>query len=156
MKERTTQHDTFVIERHYPVKPARVFAAWADPVAKARWFAGSGAAKSDGRELDFRVGGRERVRTAVPGGPVHAFDGEYRDIVTDQRIVYCYDMYVGEARISVSLATVEFYAEGSGTRMVFTEQVAFLDGYDDAGSRERGTQKLLEQLAASLAAASLA
>jgi len=31
-----------------------------------------------------------------------------------------------------------------------TEQGAFLDGYDDAGSRERGTQQLLDALGASL------
>ena len=151
MKNRTTQHATFVIERIYPVAPARVFAAWADPVAKARWFAGSGEAKSEGRELDFRVGGTERVLTSVPGGDVHRYDAVYRDIVPDQRIIYCYDMHLGETRISVSLTTVEFHAQGKGTRMVFTEQVVFLDGYDDAGSRERGSHKLLEQLAGALA-----
>ena len=150
MNERSTVHSTFVIERNYPVAPARVFAAWADPVAKARWFAGSGESKSEGRELDFRVGGKERLLTTVPGGVVHRYDAVYQDIVPDQRIIYCYDMHIGEALISVSLATVEFEAEGKGTRMVFTEQVVFLDGYDDAGSRERGTHKLLEQLAASL------
>jgi hypothetical protein len=31
-----------------------------------------------------------------------------------------------------------------------TEQGAFLDGYDDAGSRERGTGFLLDSLGASL------
>jgi hypothetical protein len=31
-----------------------------------------------------------------------------------------------------------------------TEQGAFLDGYDDAGSRERGTGFLLDKLGASL------
>jgi hypothetical protein len=33
------------------------------------------------------------------------------------------------------------------TRMTVTEQGAFLDGYDDAGSRERGTGALMDQLA---------
>jgi hypothetical protein len=37
--ERSVTHDTFVVERSYPASPARVFAAWADPAAKARWFA---------------------------------------------------------------------------------------------------------------------
>ena len=55
-------------------------------------------------------------------------------------------MYVGDAKISVSLATVEIAPEGSGTRLRFTEQAVFLDGYDDAGSRERGTAGLLENL----------
>jgi hypothetical protein len=34
---------------------------------------------------------------------------------------------------------------------VVTEQHAFLDGYEDSGSRERGTRSLLENLAQSLA-----
>ena len=32
MTERSTEHTTFVIERSYAASPARVFAAWADPV----------------------------------------------------------------------------------------------------------------------------
>jgi hypothetical protein len=33
---------------------------------------------------------------------------------------------------------------------VLTEQGAFLDGYDDAGGRDRGTRGLLDQLEAAL------
>jgi hypothetical protein len=50
----------------------------------------------------------------------------------------------------VSLATFELKAAGTGTRLILTEQGAFLDGYDDAGSRERGTAGLLDALGASL------
>ena len=65
----------------------------------------------------------------------------------DQRIIYAYDMHLDDKRISVSLATVELKPVGSsGTRLVFTEQAVFLDGYDDAESRERGTRGLLDKL----------
>ena len=37
MTERSTEHTTFVLERRYAASPARVFAAWADPVQKAQW-----------------------------------------------------------------------------------------------------------------------
>ena len=40
MSKRSTQHATFVIERDYAAAPARVFAAWAEPKATARWFVG--------------------------------------------------------------------------------------------------------------------
>jgi uncharacterized protein YndB with AHSA1/START domain len=151
MTNRMTHHDTFVIQRNYPVAPARVFGAWAEPTAKARWFYGSEPAHSDQREQDFRVGGREHLRTMAPGGSPHIFECRYHDIVPDQRIVYCYDLLIGEKLISVSLATVEFEAVPGGTRMTFTEQGAFLDGYEDDGQRERGTEKLLDRLGASLA-----
>ncbi len=151
MTERSVTHATFVIERTYEASPARVFAAFADPAAKARWFAGpSDKWTKQVREIDFRVGGRERLSGAWEGGPVSHFEGHYWDIVPDQRIVYSYDMRLDDKRISVSLATVELKPAGSGTRLVFTEQAAFLDGYDDAGSREHGTGALLDALGAEL------
>jgi hypothetical protein len=55
-----------------------------------------------------------------------------------------------DRKISVSLATLELKPAGTDTRLVMTEQGAFLDGYDDAGSRERGTNFLLDALGQSL------
>lgn len=150
MTERSTQHGSFTIERRFDATPAQVFKAWADPAAKARWFAGPPDVKETLREQDFRIGGRERLTAAWPGGRVSAFDARYQDIVPDRRIVYTYDMHIDGKRISVSLATVVFEAAGAGTRMSFTEQAVFLDGYDDARSRERGTKGLLDQLEAAL------
>jgi uncharacterized protein YndB with AHSA1/START domain len=136
-------HATFVVERTYEAPPARVFAAWSDPEAKARWF---GPDEGSGEfELDFRVGGREANKGTVEGGS-YAFEARYEDIVDDERIVYTYDMHHDGARISVSLATVEFRPAGEGTRLVFTEQGAFLDGLDTPDQREGGTGSLLDAL----------
>ncbi|MBZ5710252.1 SRPBCC family protein [Nannocystis pusilla] len=146
---RSAVHASFVIERLMPATPAQVFAAFAEPEAKARWFVGPpGQWKKLVRELDFRVGGRERVSGAFANGTVSTFDCRYHDIVADERILYTYDMLLDERRISVSLSTLQLRAEGAGTRMHYTEQVVFLDGYDDGGSRERGTQKLFDQVEA--------
>ncbi len=59
-------------------------------------------------------------------------------------------MHLDRRHISDSLATVELRADHVGTRLVFTEQAVFLDGYDDAGGRERGTRILLDQLGGEL------
>lgn len=152
MTDRSTQHATFVIERSYAASPARVFAAFSDPNAKARWFEGPAEWDKGRHEFEFRIGGRERISSGPKGGPVHAFDARYHDIVPNERIVYAYDMSLDDKRISVSLATVELRQEGAGTRLVFTEQAAYLDGYDDAGSREQGTRGLLDKLDAALRA----
>jgi len=150
MSTRSALHHTFVIERTYAASPARVFNAFADPKAKARWFVGPDEWSQGKHEFDFRVGGRESVGGGPPGGPVHRFDAIYRDIVPNERIIYTYDMHMDDKRISVSLATVEFKPAGAGTRLVLTEQDAFLDGYDNPADRERGTHELLDNLDAEL------
>ncbi len=151
MSERSVTHATFVIERTYDASPERVFAAFATPAAKVRWFHGPEEWGADEIEMDFRVGGRETSRGGPPGGTVHTFDCLYQDIVANERIVFTYDMRLDDRRISVSLTTVEFKPVGSGAKLTYTEQGAFLDGWDNPAGREEGTRDLLEQLAAALA-----
>jgi uncharacterized protein YndB with AHSA1/START domain len=148
--KRSTHHATFVIERSYDATPARVFAAFSDPKSKAQWFVGPDDWEKSDHKLDFRVGGHESVSGGPPGGQVHYFKATFQDIVPNQRIVSTYDMHLDKMKISVSLATLELHAAGAGTRLVYTEQGVFLDGYDDAGSRERGTRDLFDKLGAAL------
>jgi uncharacterized protein YndB with AHSA1/START domain len=151
MTTRSVTHTTFVIERTYPVPPARVFAAFAEPELKRRWFGMPPDWVDTHHSLDFRVGGHETNRGGPPGDVVHRFEARYQDIVTDERIVYTYDLYLDDRRMSVSLATIELRPDPDGTRMTFTEQGAFLDGIDDPGQREHGTKLLLDSLGAALA-----
>jgi uncharacterized protein YndB with AHSA1/START domain len=145
--ERTATHATFVIERTYDAPPARVYGAWANPDAKSQWF-GPSEKPAGAYTLDFREGGREHLAIPQPDGPEYSFDALYTDIVPGQRIVYTYDMHRDEQRISVSVATVEIEAAGSGTRLTLTEQGVFLDGLDDSAAREHGTNVLMDTLGA--------
>jgi uncharacterized protein YndB with AHSA1/START domain len=146
---RSVSHGTFTVERTYPASPARVFAAWADKKAKAAWFPAGG--QNPSYEFDFRVGGREYSTGGVPGGgPQFIYDAVYQDIVPDNRIIYSYVMYIDGTRMSVSVATVELKPAGKGTKLVFTEQGAFLDGMDDASQRAMGTEQLLDALGSHL------
>jgi uncharacterized protein YndB with AHSA1/START domain len=83
-------------------------------------------------------------------GVVTTFDAVYYDVLADERIVYAYEMHLDDRKISVSLATLELKPVGTATRLVMIEQGAFLDGYDDAGSREHGSNYLLDALGRSL------
>jgi uncharacterized protein YndB with AHSA1/START domain len=148
--KRSVTHDTFVIERHYDASPERVFAAFADDASKLKWFHGPDDWGAPVREMDFRVGGHEKHSGGPKGGTVHTFDARYLDIVENRRIIYSYDMYLGDRKISVSLATIELQTAGDGTNLRMTEHGAFLDDYEDAGSRERGTVGLLDALGKSL------
>lgn len=88
MTQSTVTHDTFVIVRTYGVPVEHEFRAWADPVRKACWFAGSADALGTSYELDFLVGGGEVNRGGPPEGPEYIYAARFRDIVIDQRIVY--------------------------------------------------------------------
>lgn len=143
MTKRFVTHATFVVERTYAAPPAKVYQAWADPAAKAKWFS-----KAD--VFDFRVGGREFSKGGPPEGPVFTFDACYQEIVPEERIVYSYTLDSDDVRLSVSLTTIELIPVEGGTKLVFTEQGAFLDGHDTPEIREHGTNQLLDTLGKTL------
>jgi uncharacterized protein YndB with AHSA1/START domain len=149
MEERSAIHSTFVIERSYPATPERVFAAFADPARKRRWFVEGGGNQVEHYEMDFRVGGKERARFSH-GAPVKGIvftnDTSYQDIVPNRRVVFASTMTMGEKCISASLATVELLALETGTDLIFTHQGAFFEGADGPEMREAGWRTLLERM----------
>jgi uncharacterized protein YndB with AHSA1/START domain len=157
MTERAVIHDTFEIERTYPAAVSRVFAAFASKEAKDTW-GDTGDLSEPGpdagdSEFDFRIGGHERFGMGYQG-TTYRYDARYYDIVPDQRIIYSYEMYANDARISVSVATIEFAATAEGTALTWTEQGAYLDGFDGDEAprlRQGGTAEMLDGLAKYLA-----
>jgi uncharacterized protein YndB with AHSA1/START domain len=153
-------HDTFVIERTYPVPPTRVFAAFADGELKRRWFIiDESMAITDVYQNDFRVGGKETSRSRFkdnspggsPAGTMMGNDSIYMDIVENERIVFAYSMLVGDDRMSTSLATVHLVPEGASTRLVFTEQAVFYNGTEGLELRKHGWAYLFGKLAEAIA-----
>jgi uncharacterized protein YndB with AHSA1/START domain len=156
MEEQSVIHSTFVIERSYPKPPERVFAAFADPAKKRRWFVEGKHHEVEEFEMDFRVGGVERSRyrfkegTPFPGTAL-TNEGSYQDIVPDRRMVQASTMSLGDKRISASLVTIELLPTDQGTELICTHQGAFFEGADGPQMREAGWRKLLDQLETNLA-----
>jgi len=150
---RSVVHATFHLERTYDASSARVWKALTNPSAKAQWFgAPSEPVEIIERAMDVRPGGRERLKGRWAGHVVSTYDATYYDVIENERLVYCYEMHLDDRKISVSVATMQLKADGKRTQLLLTEQGAFLDGYDDAGSRERGTNELLDLLGQALTA----
>jgi uncharacterized protein YndB with AHSA1/START domain len=145
-------HGTFVVERRYDASPERVFRAHSDPAAFRRWFADGEGWTIHEWTQDFRVGGgfTGRFRFGDESNDTWFNDTEYLDIVQDRRIIVSYVMgrVAGDEkrRASASLATTEIVPDGSGSRLIYTEQGAFLEGADDIAGREQGCGEMLDAL----------
>jgi uncharacterized protein YndB with AHSA1/START domain len=151
MEDASALHSTFVIERRYPKAPEQVFAAFADPARKRRWYAESDTHEVERFELDFRVGGAERFSYRFkPGGPFAGVEisneGRYLDILANRRIVLATAMAFAGKPISVALVTFELLRTDGGTDLICTHQGVFFEGADGPDMREQGWRALFGKL----------
>jgi uncharacterized protein YndB with AHSA1/START domain len=153
MTETLLTPDTFTIERTYDASPERVFHAWTDAAARAVWFIGPEGWKAKLRENDPRTGGRDVVSGIFADGSEVRYDARHEEVVPNERMITSYHMYVDDVRISVSLSTVQFVPAGSGTRLVLTEHLVCMNGFEDPGAKDRahGIGLHLDRLATYLA-----
>ncbi|MCK3775983.1 SRPBCC family protein [Ensifer sesbaniae] len=147
MTERSIEHSSFTIERSFKATPEQVFRAFSEPAAKERWFVTADGWPVAEFSHDLRVGGRESGRFSQDGETIYCDDTVYLDIVENRRIIFAYTMTENDRRISASIATVDIRPEGRGSRLVFTEQAAFLDGLDKLEYRREGWERLIDALA---------
>ena len=158
MQEPSVIHNTFVLERSYPKPPTAVFSAFADESKKRRWYAQGDTSDVQQFDMDFRVGGTERlIYKLKPGTPVAGMiitnEGRYLDIVSETLIVTASTMDLGEKRILVSLVTAEFIETDNGTDLILTHQGVYLSGPNGLTPPmiETGWNGLLDSLQTELA-----
>jgi uncharacterized protein YndB with AHSA1/START domain len=148
-------HSTFVIEKSYPQSPERVWAAFAQPARKRRWYA-EGAHEIQEFEMEFRVGGSERFRYRFKEGhPIAgseiANDSTYHDIVPEKHIVMASKMSLNGKPIVVMLATLEFLRAGTGTDLILTHQGTYIEWPEGPKMLDAGWRGLFDRLGKELA-----
>lgn len=154
--DRRVVHGSLVETVRVEAGTPAVFAAFADPPVRARWFRLPAAPETTRHELDFRQGGSELLAgtVTVTGTPERVeYRARFLDIVADRRVVFSTEVLIDGRRRSVSLVTAELNPDpAGGTLVTWTEQYAFLDvdgdGTAETAEREGGTRLLLNRLRA--------
>jgi uncharacterized protein YndB with AHSA1/START domain len=144
--------EQILITREFDAAKHLVYKAWTTPDLVTRWWSGR-RGKMTIAEIDLRVGGMWRYVMIAEGGFEVAFHGEYREIVSNERIVMT-DVYEampdGEA-----LVTVTFTENDGRTVLTLLMQLASKEARDAVinSGMEAGVQESwdrLEQVAVSL------
>jgi uncharacterized protein YndB with AHSA1/START domain len=152
MNEICTHHDTVVVRRSFSAPVARVFRAWSDGDALARWYVpGDSSWGSRVVAHDFRRGGVKHLVFGPPGEPPWEESCRYEDILPERRLCFSMTILREGTPVTASLVTVEFHARGERTDVVVTDQIAILDGAHTASERERGWGETLGKLVSELA-----
>ncbi len=124
--------------------PERVYRAFLDPEAMAKWLPPYGFTCKV-HHMDARVGGTYRMSfTNFSTGNGHAFGGEYRELIPNERIVYS-DRFEDPSMSGEMLTTITLKQVSCGT-----EITAVQEGIPEIIPLEPcylGWQESLEQLA---------
>jgi uncharacterized protein YndB with AHSA1/START domain len=139
-------HATLVFEREISAAPKAVFAAFADPAARAQWGTPSDTAAIVYDDADFREGGQDHFRCGPKASPnIHGVT-QYLDIVPDRRVISSETLVLDGRRLCVSLTTFELVPDGNKTRLKNTTQLASFIGEDMVKGYATGTNASLDGL----------
>jgi uncharacterized protein YndB with AHSA1/START domain len=146
MADNSTHHGTVVFERTYDAAVSCVYAALADPVARANWSAPSDTTIFVYDETDFRVGGRDIFRCGSSSDPRYRGETRYHDIVPERRIVSTEVVDELDKRLSVAVISVELERAGERTKLKLTVQIVSLDGPEMLEGTKSGYTDALDNL----------
>jgi len=142
--------DTIVLERTYRATSDRVFRAWEDVEARARWMKPWPEMDLVYDRHDFRVGGTDISRCGLNGDFNWTVEVQYLDIVRDKRLIFSERMTEDGKQQSAALITVEFFAKGKETLQIVTIHVLTLDGSDMLEGYVGSWNPALDNIAAEL------
>ena len=112
---------TIRLHRVLQAKPERVYRAFLDPDAKAKWLPPNGFTGKV-HHMDARVGGSYKMSfTNFSTGKSHSFGGEYLELVPDERIRYT-DRFDDPSLPGEMQTTVVLKKVSCGTELNITQE----------------------------------
>ena len=148
MNETATQTE-LRMERRYDAAPEAVFDAWTNPEVLRRWWAAAPGWETPAAEVDLRAGGRYRLTMRDPqAGAEHTVGGEYVEVRRPDRLTYTWAWEPepgGPDMGPPSRVTVDFVADGAGTRVELTH--SGLATEPSRAQHEHGWNACLDNLA---------
>jgi uncharacterized protein YndB with AHSA1/START domain len=137
--------------RRIKAPPARVFEAWTQPEALARWF-GPHHTKVESAEVDARPGGGFTVRMVEDNGERHQVSGTYTEFDPERLLVFTWAWVSTPERESRVMVTFRPVPEGTEVTLIHDR---FADAVT-ATNHRRGWTESFERLAGEFAAAAAA
>jgi uncharacterized protein YndB with AHSA1/START domain len=143
MEQRLATKPSLTLTRGYPVAPEKVWRAWTDPQAVAKWWGPGPGEPVSLAELDVRVGGRFRIVFGGADGKAHECAGIYKEVVPNRKLVFTWS-WPNTTPERISLVTIEFRRSGSGTDLEFKHEQFFDEQARDG--HQRGWSGALDKL----------
>lgn len=97
--------------------PRQIVFGWWKQADKLQQWSGCKEATKCEIELDFRAGGSFTQKMHIKGAGDFTITGQYDEIVEPERLVYHADLGAAVMRV-----VVEFFEQGSQTKMVLTQE----------------------------------
>jgi uncharacterized protein YndB with AHSA1/START domain len=134
-----------VLSRVYDTTPERLFEAWTDPHALAK-FLGPGNVKAIDIKTDPRVGGSYSLVMVLENGERLPVGGVYREVQRPSRLSMTWRWQEDRPEDEIdTLLTLEFIVRGGKTELVLThEQLASVES---RANHEEGWTAILDELA---------
>jgi uncharacterized protein YndB with AHSA1/START domain len=137
---------SLTIKRRFNAPPAKAYSAWIEPEKIARWFGPPGSTVVESK-FDARAGGQFMILAKSETGEEFHVSGTVKEAIANERLVYSWAWRGTPDR--VSLVTVDFKPDGTGTLLTLTHEQFF-----DEAARDRhrqGWEAVLTKIEALLA-----